>query len=139
MNRKFLVAWLVVFLAWFAGSFVVHGVLLRPDYMLLTNIFRPQEAEMQYMPLMLFAHVILSGAFVWIYTRGAEAAPWAAQGLRFGIAIAMLTVVPSYLIYFAIQPMPPQVVAKQIIFDGSLTVLLGMIVAWLYRVRAPLH
>jgi hypothetical protein len=30
-------------------------------------------------------------------------------------------------------------VAKQIIFDGSLTVLLGMIVAWLYRVRAPLR
>jgi len=129
----------IVFFAWFAGSFVVHGVLLRPDYMLLKSIFRPEEAQAKYMPLMLLAHVILSGAFVWIYTRGAEAAPWAAQGLRFGIAIAMLTVVPSYLIYFVIQPMPPQVVAKQIIFDGSLTVLLGMIVAWLYRVRAPLR
>ena len=139
MIRKFLVAWSIVFFAWFAGSFVVHGVLLRPDYMLLKSIFRPEEAQAKYMPLMLLAHVILSGAFVWIYTRGAEAAPWAAQGLRFGIAIAMLTVVPSYLIYFVIQPMPPQVVAKQIIFDGSLTVLLGMIVAWLYRVRAPLR
>ncbi len=34
-------------------------------------------------PLMILAHVILSGAFVWIYARGAEAKPWLLQGVRF--------------------------------------------------------
>jgi hypothetical protein len=133
MNKNFLIAWFVVFIAWFAGSFVVHGVLLRPDYMLLANLFRSEGDQGNFFPLMLLAHVMLSGAFVWIYARGVEARPWAAQGVRFGVAVALLTVVPSYLIYFAVQPMPAIVVVKQIIFDGILTVILGLIVAWLYR------
>ena len=29
MSKKFLIAWIVLFIAWFLGSFVVHGVLLR--------------------------------------------------------------------------------------------------------------
>ena len=132
MNKKFIVAWLVLFVAWFMGSFVVHGLLLRSDYMQLPNLFRAEGEEQKYFPLMILAHVILSGAFVWIYARGVEAKPWMTQGLRFGVAVALLTVVPTYMIYFVVQPMPGEVVIKQIIFDGVLTVVLGMIVARLY-------
>jgi hypothetical protein len=76
---------------------------------------------------------MLSGAFVWIYARGVESKPWLAQGVRFGVAVALLTIVPTYIIYFAVQPMPGGVVIKQIVFDGILTIVLGVIVAWLYR------
>jgi hypothetical protein len=133
MNKRFLIAWIVLFIAWFIGSFVVHGVLLRSDYMLLANLFRAEGDQQRYFPLMVLAHVILSGAFVWIYARGVEARPWMAQGVRFGVAVALLTIVPTYLIYFVVQPMPGYVVIKQIVFDGILTVILGMIVAYLYR------
>jgi hypothetical protein len=44
--------------------------------------------------------------------------------------------VPTYLIYFVVQPMPATVVIKQIFFDSLLMVILGTIVAWLYRVAA---
>ena len=108
------------------GSFVVHGVLLHPDYMQLTNLFRTESDAQQHFPLMILAHVILSGAFVWIYSRGAEAKPWVAQGVRFGIAIALLTTVPTYMIYFVVQPMPGSVVVKQMIFDSALMVILGL-------------
>jgi hypothetical protein len=133
MNRKFIVAWIVLFVAWFIGSFIVHGVLLHPDYLQLTNLFRTEGDAQKYFPLMLLAHVLLSGAFVWIYARGVEAKPWMAQGVRFGIAVALLTTVPTYMIYFVVQPMPGNVVVKQIVFDSILMVILGMIVAWLYR------
>jgi hypothetical protein len=133
MSKKFLIAWIVLFIAWFLGSFVVHGVLLRSDYMQLTNLFRSEADERKYFPLMIVAHLVLSGAFVWIYARGTEAKPWMAQGLRFGSAVALLTVVPTYMIYFVVQPMPGDVVIKQIVCDGILTIILGMIVAWLYR------
>ena len=133
MNKKFIIAWIVLFVAWFLGSFVVHGVLLRSDYMQLSNLFRPESEEQKYFPLMILAHVILSGAFVWIYARGVESKPWMAQGTRFGGAVALLTIVPTYLIYFVVQPMPAGVVIKQILFDGVLLVILGAIVAWLYR------
>ena len=136
MNKKFLIAWIVLFVAWFLGSFVVHGVLLRADYLQLTSLFRAESDQQNFFPLMLAAHVILAGAFVWIYARGVEARPWLAQGVRYGVAVALLTVVPTYLIYFAVQPMPGGVVIKQIVCDGVLTVILGTIVAWLYRDRA---
>jgi hypothetical protein len=133
MSKKFIIAWIVLCIAWFLGSFVVHGLLLRSDYMHLTGLFRTEGDEQKYLPLMLVAHVILSGALVWIYARGAEAKPWLAQGVRFGVAVALLTAVPTYLIYFVVQPMPADVVIKQIVYDSVLMVILGMIVAWLYR------
>jgi len=37
------------------------------------------------------------------------------QGIRFGIAVALLTVVPTYLIYYVVQPMPRSLVTKLII------------------------
>jgi hypothetical protein len=133
MNKKFFIAWLVVFVVWMLGSFVVHGLLLQADYAKLPNLFRPEAESQKYFPLMILAHVIMSGALVWIYARGAEAKPWMAQGVRFGVVIALLTVVPTYMIYYVVQPMPGMHVAKQIIFDGILMVLLGVVVAFLYR------
>jgi hypothetical protein len=133
MDKKFMIAWIVLLIAWFMGSFVVHGVLLHSDYMQLSNLFRSESDQQKYFPLMILAHVILSGAFVWIYARGVEAKPWLAQGVRYGVAVALLTTVPTYMIYFVVQPMSADVVIKQIIFDGVLVVILGTIVAWLYR------
>ena len=136
MNRKFLIAWVVVFIAWMVGSFIVHGTLLRDDYARLPNLFRPETEAQQYFHLMILAHVILAGAFVWIYSRGVENRPWPSQGLRFGAAVALLTVVPMYMIYYVVQPMPGQHVVKQIVFDGILVLILGLIAAWLYRPAA---
>jgi hypothetical protein len=133
MNKKLIIAWIVLFVAWFMGSFVVHGLLLSSDYMQLTNLFRTEGDQQKYFPLMILAHLILSGAFVWIYARGVEAKPWLAQGVRFGVAVALLTTVPTYMIYFVVQPMPEGLVIKQIVFDGVLMIILGTIVAWLYR------
>ena len=133
MNKRFLTAWLIVFIAWMAGSFVVHGVLLHADYASLPNLFRPEAEAQQYFPLMLLAHVILAGAFVWIYARGVEDAPWMGQGIRFGLAVALLRVVPTYIIYHVVQPMPGSIAVKQIVFDGILLLALGLLVAFLYR------
>lgn len=133
MNRRFLIGWVVVFVAWMVGSFLVHGTLLHDDYARLPNLFRPEAEAQQYFHLMILAHVILAGAFVWIYSRGVENRPWPAQGLRFGAAVALLTAVPMYTIYYVVQPMPGQHVVKQIVFDGLLILVLALIVAWVYR------
>ena len=133
MNKKFFIAWVAIFVIWMLGSFVVHGLLLNADYTKLQTMFRAEADAQQYFPFMLLAHVILAGAFVWIYARGAEAKPWLAQGLRFGVAVALLTVIPTYMIYYVVQPMPGMLVVKQSLFDGVLQLLLGAAVAFLYR------
>ena len=136
MDKKFFISWLILFVCWMAGSFVVHGALLHADYKALHGLFRPEEDAQVFFPLMVVAHVFLSGALVWIYSRGVEAKPWLAQGLRFAIAVAFHTVIPTYIIYYVVQPMPGATVVKQLIFDGILMLLLGVIVAFLYRSRA---
>jgi hypothetical protein len=133
VNKRFFIAWAVVFVVWMVGSFVVHGTLLHDDYAQLPNLFRPEADVQQYFPLMLLAHVMLAGAFVWIYSRGAEAKSWLGQGPRFGLAVALLTVVPTYTIYYVVQPLPGVHVIKQIVFDGTLILILGAVVGFLYR------
>ena len=82
---------------------------------------------------MIAGHVLMAGALVWIYRQGVADKPFLGQGLRFGGAVALLTVVPMYLIYYAVQPMPGGLVARQIVFDSALVVVLGVLVAWMHR------
>ena len=133
MNKRFIIGWVVIFIVWFLGSFVVHGVLLHDDYSKLASLFRTEADAQGFFPLMVLAHVMLSGALVWIYSRGVEAEPWLPQGLRFGVAVAFLTVVPTYIIYYVVQPMPGGLVVKQIVFDGILMLILGCVTAFVYR------
>ena len=133
MNKRFLLAWLVLFVAWFIGSFIVHGLLLHADYAQLSNLFRKEAEAQNFFPLMILAHLIMSGAFVWIYARGVEAKPWLGQGIRYGVAIVLLTTVPLYLIYYVVQPMPGATVVKQIVLEAILVLILGAIAAFMYR------
>ena len=133
MNKKFLIAWALTFVLWMAGSFIVHALLLSGDYAKLATMFRSEADSQQYFPFMLAAHIIMAGALVWIYERGVQDKPWLNQGLRFGLAAALLAVVPTYMIYYAVQPMPGALVVKQILFDSILLLLLGAFLGWYYR------
>ncbi|MCH7503492.1 MAG: hypothetical protein IIA10_09065 [Proteobacteria bacterium] len=133
MNKKFLISWLVVFVASMAGGFVVHVVLLGAGYAELPNLFRSDAESQQYFHLMLLAHIIMAGALVWIYQRGQENKPWLQQGARFGIAVALLGPVPLYIIYYVVQPMPGSHVVQQMVYDGALMVLLGILTAFMNR------
>lgn len=133
MDKRFFIAWIVIFVAWMAGSFAVHGGLLADGYMQLQEIFRSPEESNQYFHWMILAHIIMAGAFVWIYGRGVNDSPWIGQGIRFGIAIACLGVIPTYMIYYVVQPMPGMFVVKQVVFDGLLVIILGIVAAFIYK------
>jgi hypothetical protein len=53
--------------------------------------------------------------------------------MRFGLAVALLGIVPTYIIYYVVQPMPGQTAVKQMVFDGILVMALGVLVAFLHR------
>ena len=133
--KKCLIATVAVFIVWMAGGFVIHGMLLHDDYAQVANLFRPEAEAKQYCWLMLVAQAIMASAFVWIYKQGVEDKPWLQQGLRYGLAIALLTTVPLYTMYFVIQPVPGALVVKQIIGDSIFNLIVGAIVAFIYRPR----
>jgi len=103
---KFAISAVVLAIVSLLLGFVVHGMLLAPDYHALPNLFRTEADGGAHMPFMLLAHLCIGIGFTWIYLKGREAKPFIAQGVRFGLAVAVLTTIPMYLIYFAVQPMP---------------------------------
>lgn len=133
MNKKFFISWLVVFVVWMAGSFFVHGLLLKDGYAALPNLYRTEAETGSLFPLMLLAHVMMAGAFTWIYQRGQEAKPWLAQGLRFGVAIALLITVPVYIVYYVVQPLPVDLVTGQIVYETILVLILGVVAAFMSK------
>ena len=133
MNKKFVISVVVVFVLMMGISFLVHGVILGPSYKALPGLFRTEADSAGYFPYMLLAHVFIAFAFVWIYNKGKEDKPFVSQGICYGIAIATITAIPIYMIYYAVQPMPGLLVVKQIVFDTLTYVVLGIVVAWMNR------
>ena len=133
MNKRFWLCTLVFFVVSMGTDFVLHGLLLNADYAQLPNIMRSEADSQQHFPIMLLAHIFIAIAFVWIYQHGWEDKPWLGQGLRFGLALAFVSVIPTYMIYYVVQPLPGMLVIKQIVFDLIRTAGLGVVVGWMYR------
>jgi hypothetical protein len=132
MTRKCIISAVVMFVMAWALSFVVHGLILGPDYANTQGMRPPAEAQ-QIIYWLILAQAIFGAAFAWVYFQGKEDKPWLMQGIRFGIAVACLTVVPTYLIYHVVTPVPLALALKQIVLDTIRVVLMGIVLAWVNR------
>jgi hypothetical protein len=136
MDKKFLISTVAVFVVWMLGSFLVHGLWLTSTYETLTNMVRPMEEQESLFHFMLIAHVLMAAAFVWIYQRGNEDKPWLQQGLRFGIAVAILAPIPTFMIYYTVQQIPGMLAVQQSVGDSVVLVVVGLVAAFLNRKTA---
>ncbi len=136
MDKKFLISTVAVFVVWMLGSFLVHGIWLTSTYETLSNMMRPLEEQESLFHFMLIAHVLMAGAFVWIYQRGNENKPWVQQGLRFGIAIAILAPIPTFMIYYSVQQTPGALAVQQSIGDSVVVIIVALVTAFLNRKTA---
>jgi len=133
VNKQFIISVIVMFVATMLVGFVVHVTLLGQDYAALPNLFRVEEDSQNYFHYMLLGHLSMAIGLTWVYRMGRQDKPWLGQGLRFGLAMIALMTLSIYLIYYAVQPMPHELVQKQIIFDSIGMLLLGMLVALMNR------
>ena len=134
MDKRFLVAWIIVFIVWMVGSFVVHGVLLAPGYQGIPSCSAPRRTPNSTSRSCCWRTPSWPAHWCGSIPRGARTPPGPARApLRAGGRAAHRG--PWYLIYYAVQPMPGAIVARQIMFDTILTLLLGLVVAYLYRGR----
>ena len=132
LDRKFWISAAAMFVLSWALSFVVHGLLLGSDYAAGVGMLPPAEAQ-GLMHFMILAQALFGVAFAWVYLHGKSDRPWLAQGVRYGIAIAFLTIIPTYLIYHVVTPVPFGLALKQIVLDTIRLVLMGIAMAWLNR------
>lgn len=133
MTKQFLISVVVMFVATMVVGFVVHATLLAADYAALPSLYRSNEDVENYFHFMLLAHVLMAIGLTWVYRMGRDDSAWVGQGLRFGVAMVILMVVPIYMIYYAVQPMPEILAVKQILFDTVGMLLQGVLVALLNR------
>ena len=130
MGGRFWISVVIVAILSMLFGFVVHGVLLQGDYARLPGLFRTEADAQAHLPAVFLHHLLRGLAITWVYRQGREAArPWLGQGLRFGALLAVLLVVSTYLIYYAVQPWPTSVVLKQMVFDSIATLCLGVAAA----------
>jgi hypothetical protein len=132
MRWKFVISAATMFIMAWALSFVVHGLILGNDYAATAAMRPPAEAQ-RIIGYLILAQALFGIAFAWIYEQGRDDKPWLAQGLRYGLAIAVLTVISTYLIYHVVTPTPLGVALKQIILDTIRVLLMGVAVAWINR------
>jgi hypothetical protein len=138
MGKRFWICGLVMFFAAMLLAFVVHALLLGADYDALGPLYRDAEDGRRHFPWMLLAHALIGFAMTWIFARGFSGPEASlAQGLRFGFAMALFSTIPGYLIHYAVQPLPPALVAKQVVFGTLSMLLLGALLAWL-QPRRPI-
>jgi hypothetical protein len=131
MNTRFLISSAAVIVLLVVFGYLVHGILLAGDYARLPNLYRSPEEQTKYLPFVLAAQVIAGVALVWLYRRRRNSRPTILQGMRFGLAVAALMVIPKFLIYYAIEPLPGTIVVKQIVFDTIIVTVIGIVVAYL--------
>ena len=132
MTRKCIISAVVMFVMAWGLSFVVHGFLLGADYSVTQGMRPPAEAQAR-IGFLILAQALFGVAFAWIYFQGKEDKPWLAQGIRYGVAIALLTVIPTYLIYHVVTPVPLVLAFKQIVYDTIRILLMGVVLAWINR------
>jgi hypothetical protein len=129
--KKLVLTIIVVFVVANITGFLIHAMLLAPDYMAVKEHYRPEGQEkMIWISLAYLAFAIGS---VIVYAKGVEAKPWLGQGMRFGILMWLVLTVPSFFIAYAVQPVPTMLMVKQVLFEGIDKIVLGVITAALYR------
>lgn len=131
MNAKFVKSVVAVFAAMMVLGYVVHEVLLKGDYQQFATLYRPQEEMGKFMPYMLLAHLFMAIGFVWLYKKGKESKPFVGQGVRFGLAMAVVVSWGINLIYYAVMPISCALALKAIVLETVSLVGVGVLTAWL--------
>jgi hypothetical protein len=140
-DKRFWICGILVSIAAMLLDLAVHGWLLQGDYdaLVATGIMRSPADAQRYMPYMLGAHLLIGFGLTWLYRKGIDTGrPAIGQGLRFGAAVAVMSTIPGYLIYYAVQPLPASLMHKQILLGTIVMLLLGVLLAWLNPGRRAL-
>ena len=110
---------------------VIHGMLLKDDYASVASLYRTAQ-DTRFL-LIFVSYLAFAIGSVWMYAHGVEDKPWVAQGVRFGIAVWLVLAVPSFLIAYAVQPLPESLLWKQLAFEFVNKILLGIATAAIVR------
>ena len=139
MDKRFLICGLMMSLAAMLLGVLVHGGLLRADYLALAELYRPPAEANARLAWIVVAYAAIGFSMTWLFRRlYPQQRARARDGLQFGLAIALVSFLPWHLLAYVGQPLPFGLMARQVAFDLLSMLLLGRLLVWLRPNRAPL-
>jgi hypothetical protein len=128
-TRIFLTGLAALFVAEVLAS-IVHGYLLAADYAPYYGTLLRGGADpawpFAFLPL---AHLAWVGGLVWVYLRVTFTGSLVVQGLKLGFLGWVIGQVPLWLLWFAEQPWPNELVLKQLALELVSSLLVGITIA----------
>jgi len=131
--KKLVLATVAGYIALMATNYLIHSVLLMSDYAAIPASHRAPEEMMHRFWAMLIGQFFFAAMFAYIYQRGAEPKPWLPQGIRYGVLVTFLTVVPYSLSDYVVYVVPHQLAIKWMIAGAIQLAIMGAIVAGIYN------
>lgn len=127
--KKLAVAIVLAYIVLMFTNYLVHSVWLMSDYAAIPEAHRRIAEIMHRFWVMAIGQFFFAAIFAYVYTRGAEKKPWLAQGFRYGVVIAFLTVIPTSLGEYVVFNIPYMLAIKWMVAGGIQLVILGLLVA----------
>ncbi len=131
--KKFLAAVVIGYILLTALGYLIHNVWLRPVYQQYAHVWRPESVLLHKLWVMWVGQFIFTVMFAWVYTHGVENKPWAGQGIRYGILMTLLAVVPVACTEYTIYSIPYTLALKWMAAGGIQLIVLGLVVGWFLR------
>jgi hypothetical protein len=119
-------------------AIAVHGFLLARDYApYYGTLLRAQDQASWQMLLLPLSHLSFVSALVWTFSRlRLEGSP-GVRGLKLGVLAWLIGQVPLWLLWYAEQPWPDNLVLKQLGYELVSSMVIGVTIAVIARPEPP--
>jgi hypothetical protein len=134
--KKLVLAIVAAYIVLMLTNYLVHEIWLMSDYAAIPESHRSPAGIMHRFWAMAVGQFIFAAFFAYIYTRGAEKKSWVVQGIRYGILVAFLVVIPTALTEYVVYIVPYRLAIKWMVAGGIQMVILGLLVAGICRESA---
>ena len=108
-------------------AIAVHGFLLAADYApYYGNLLRPMDQVSWQALLLPVSHLSFVSALVWVFARLNLEGSSTVRGVKLGVLGWMMGQVPLWLLWYAEQPWPDNLVVKQLGYELASSIVIGL-------------
>ena len=136
MNKKFWIAYVVVFISMGVLSFLIHGVILTQTYQkpAISILMRPEAEMMGMMWIYYVVYLVQSLILTYFFTK-TYAGMGIIDGMRYGLLMGLLLATPMAYASYAMFPMPYELAIQWFLYGMLEYGILGIILSLVYRTR----
>jgi hypothetical protein len=133
-HKRGIIAFIVAFVFVFFFGYGWHGVLMKPDYLETSTLWRPEADFNSHFWILVVGHAVMAFAFTGLYVSKVGLQN-PGIGFGYGIVIGMLCSGVN-LIRFAVEPLTTKILWMWIVGDLLMFAIAGALVGAIYKPKA---